>query len=209
MEMELMHRGRPSAKSSPVRSAMSKRRIYTRPITKISLYWISTVEIYAGFALLGVAELLAVCASIFLMKIPASGIGSVVLGGLAITAMLLMLGYGLVQTRTRPPYRYYRKRGIDFPNCLKGKRLTCTDGEHYLYCDDRWFVAALTMGASALCADVVDFSVPAIVKVQSARGGIAHKYYFRTNDGKRICVRLGRQYKPLKKWVQAHGGSIE
>ena len=207
--MELMHRGRPSAKSSPVRSAMSKRRIYTRPITKISLYWISTVEIYAGFALLGVAELLAVCASIFLMKIPASGIGSVVLGGLAITAMLLMLGYGLVQTRTRPPYRYYRKRGIDFPNCLKGKRLTCTDGEHYLYCDDRWFVAALTMGASALCADVVDFSVPAIVKVQSARGGIARKYYFRTNDGKRICVRLGRQVKPFKKWVQAHGGSIE
>ena len=204
-----MHRGRPSAKSSPVRSAMSKRRIYTRPITKISLYWISTVEIYAGFALLGVAELLAVCASIFLMKIPASGIGSVVLGGLAITAMLLMLGYGLVQTRTRPPYRYYRKRGIDFPNCLKGKRLTCTDGEHYLYCDDRWFVAALTMGASALCADVVDFSVPAIVKVQSARGGIARKYYFRTNDGKRICVRLGRQVKPFKKWVQAHGGSIE
>ena len=188
---------------------MSKRRIYTRPITKISLYWISTVEIYAGFALLGVAELLAVCASIFLMKIPASGIGSVVLGGLAITAMLLMLGYGLVQTRTRPPYRYYRKRGIDFPNCLKGKRLTCTDGEHYLYCDDRWFVAALTMGASALCADVVDFSVPAIVKVQSARGGIARKYYFRTNDGKRICVRLGRQVKPFKKWVQAHDGSIE
>ena len=188
---------------------MSKRRIYTRPITKISLYWISTVEIYAGFALLGVAELLAVCASIFLMKIPASGIGSVVLGGLAITAMLLMLGYGLVQTRTRPPYRYYRKRGIDFPNCLKGKRLTCTDGEHYLYCDDRWFVAALTMGASALCADVVDFSVPATLEVLSARGGIARKYYFRTNDGKRICVRLGRQYKPLKKWVQVHGGSIE
>ena len=65
------------------------------------------------------------------------------------------------------------------------------------------------MGASALCADIVDFSVPATVKVQSARGGIVRKYYFRTNDGKRICGRLGRRVKPFKKWVQAHGGSIE
>ena len=192
---------------------MSKRRIYMQPITKISLYWISTVEIYAIFAAMGgivtLGLLLAGCVKIVLREAPASGIGSVVLGGLAITAMLLMLGYGLVQTRTRPPYRYYKKRGIDFPACLKEKRLTCTDGEHYLYCDDRWFVAALTMGASALCADVVDFSVPAIVKVQSARGGIARKYYFRTDDGKRICIRLGRQVKPFKKWVQAHGGSFE
>ena len=192
---------------------MSKRKIYTRPITKKSLYWISTIEIYAVFvAMCGIVTLgllLAGCVKIVLREAPASGIGSVVLGGLAITAMLLMLGYGLVQTRTRPPYRYYKKRGIDFPACLKEKYLTRIDDELYLYCDDRWFVAALTMGASALCADVVDFSVPAIVKVQSARGGIARKYYFRTNDGKRICVRLGRQYKPLKKWVQAHGGSIE
>ena len=113
---------------------MSKRRIYTRPITKISLYWISTIEIYAVFAAMGgvvtLGLLLAGCVKIVLGEAPASGIGGVVLGGLAITAMLLMLGYGLVQTRTRPPYRYYRKRGIDFPNCLKGKRLTCTDGEH-------------------------------------------------------------------------------
>lgn len=192
---------------------MSKRRIYTQPITRISLYWISTIEIYAIFAAMGgvvtLGLLLAGCVKIVLGEAPASGIGSVVLGGLAITAMLLMLGYGLVQTRTRPPYRYYRKRGIDFPNCLKGKRLTCTDGEHYLYCDDRWFVAATTLGASALCADVVDFSVPATLEVLSGRGNIAHKYYFRTDDGKRICVRLGRQVKPFKKWVQAHDGSIE
>lgn len=32
---------------------MSKRRIYTRPITKISLHWISTIEIYAIFAAMG------------------------------------------------------------------------------------------------------------------------------------------------------------
>ena len=188
---------------------MSKRRIYTRPITKISLYWISTIGIYAGFALLGVAELLAVCASIILMKIPASEIGSIVLENWPFAVMLLMVGFGLVQFRTGPAYRYYEKRGIDFPACLKGKCLTCTDGETYLYCDDRWFMAARTSGASALCADVVDFSVPATLKVLSNRGNITRKYYFRTDDGKRICVRLGRQYKPLKKWVQAHGGSIE
>ena len=153
--------------------------------------------------------LLAGCVKIVLGEIPASEMGSVVLENWPVTVILLITGFGLVQFRTRPAYRYYEKRGIDFPACLKGKCLTCTDGETYLYCDDRWFVAARTSGASALCADVVDFSVPAIVKVQSVRGGIARKYYFRTNDGKRICVRLGRQYKPLKKWVQAHGGSIE
>ena len=40
---------------------MSKRRIYTRPITKISLYWISTIEIYAIFAAMGALLLWDCC----------------------------------------------------------------------------------------------------------------------------------------------------
>lgn len=188
---------------------MLKRRIYTQPITKKSLYWISTIGIYAVFAAMGGIAILIACARIVLGEIPAGEIGSVVLENWPVTVILLVTGFGLVLCRTRPAYRYYKKRGIDFPACLKGKRLTCIDDELYLYCDDRWFIAALSMGASALCADVIDFSVPPTVKVQSVRGGIGRKYYFRTNDGKRICVRLGRQFKPIRQWVQAHGGSIE
>ena len=192
MGMELFHRGRPSAKSSPGRRNMSKRKIYTRPITKKSLYWISTIGIYAVFvAMCGIAILIA-CARIVLGEIPASEIGSIVLENWPVAVILLMVGCGLVLCRTRPAYRYYKKRGIDFPDCLKGKCMTCTDGETYLYFDDRWFVAALTSGASALCADVVDFSVPATLKAQSNRGNITNRYYFRTDDGKKICVRLGR-----------------
>ena len=188
---------------------MSKRKIYTRPITKKSLYWISTIGIYAVFVAIGGIAILIACARIVLGEMPASEMGSVVLENWPVTVILLITGFGLVQFRTRPPYRYYKKRGIDFPDCLKGKCMTCTDGETYLYCDDRWFVAVLTLGASALCADVIDFSVPAALKAQSNRGNITNRYYFRTDDGKKICVRLGRQVKPFKKWVQAHGGSIE
>ena len=40
---------------------MSKRRIYTQPITKISLHWISTIEIYAIFAAMGALLLWDCC----------------------------------------------------------------------------------------------------------------------------------------------------
>ena len=188
---------------------MSKRRIYTQPITKRSLYWISMAAIYVVYTAMGGIAILIVFARIVLGEIPASEIGSIVLEDWPVAVILLITGFGLVQFRTRPAYRYYEKRGLDFPDCLKGKYLTCTDGETYLYCDDRWFVAATTLGASALCADVIDFSVPATMKVWSNRGNITHKYYFRTDDGKKICVRLGRQVEPFEQWVQAHGGSIE
>ena len=93
---------------------MSKRRIYTRPITKKSLYWISTIGIYAVFAAIGGIAILIACARIVLEEIPAGEMGSVIQEDCLLTGMVLIACFGLVQFRTRPAYRYYEKRGLDF-----------------------------------------------------------------------------------------------
>lgn len=99
-----------------------------KPITRVSLYFISTFEIYAVFAYIGgmviLLLLLAAFVQIILGKMPVDGLGDVALAGLAITGFLLLIGYFVTQTRMIPPYRYYRKHGLSFPACLKGKRLS-------------------------------------------------------------------------------------
>ncbi|MBQ6595422.1 MAG: hypothetical protein IJH78_07205 [Clostridia bacterium] len=192
---------------------MAKRTVYTYPISRTSLYFISTFEIYAVFACTGGIATLLLLLDAFVKiipgKIPPDRLGRVPLAGLVITSFLLLIGYFITQGRTIPPYRYYRKHGVLFPACLKGKRLTCKDREHYIYCDDTWFVAAMTLGSGAICADLIDFDVPVTRTVQAGRmGNVSLIYHFRTKDGSMIHIRLGREIKPFKKWVLAHGGSI-
>ncbi len=191
---------------------MRKHIKKSKPVTRASLYWISTEEVYAVFAMIGGIVLLLLlllsCVRILQGKMSASGLSGVALAGFAIISMLLLIGFIITQTRTIPPYHYYRGHDIHFPACLKGKSLTCTDQVHYLYVDDTWFVAALTMGASALCADVIDFSVPIVEKTLSGKGNVAFIYQFQTKDGAVIVLRLGRRVKSFNKWVRAHGGSF-
>lgn len=183
----------------------------TKPITRASLYFISTFEIFAVFACIGgmaiLLLLLAAFVQIILGKMTVDGLGSVVLAGLAITGFLLLIGYFIAQTRTIPPYRYYRKHGLSFPACLKGKRLTCKN-QHYIYCDDTWFVAAMTLGLGALCADLIDFNVPVTRTAQANRGITTYLFHFHTKDGAVISIRLREEIKPFKKWVRSHGGRI-
>lgn len=190
--------------------AMKKSANLQRPLTKMNLYLISTMEIYAVFAAIGgmafLLLLLLSCIQILQGKMPPHGLRGVALAWPVITSMLLLIAYGLTQCRSKPPYRYYKRHGILFPACLKGKFLSCTDQEHYLYYDDMWFVAATTMGAGALYADLVDFSVPVTETMLSGKGLVAIIYHFRTRDGKAISIRLGRRIKPFKRWVKAHGG---
>ena len=47
----------------PRRRDMSKRRIYTQPITRISLYWISMAAIYVVYAAMGGIAILIVFAA--------------------------------------------------------------------------------------------------------------------------------------------------
>ena len=115
---------------------MIKMKVYTMPVSRASLYFISVFEVHAIFVIIGIAAglclLLAGCVRIFARTMPVNGLGSIALCELAISGMLQLFCCFLTQTRMRPAYRYYRKNRLHFPACLKGKYMTCTDQEHYI-----------------------------------------------------------------------------
>lgn len=190
-----------------------KRGVKHAPLTRLHLFYLSTREVYAVSLLIALmaAALMVIIAviQIFSGDMALEDIGGVLLGALAIAGIMLIIAYGLTARRTAPPYRRLRKMGVNFPECLSGKQLTCTDGDYYIYADEQWFVAAFTQNTSAIYANIVDFNISVNqTVVTGARGYIMCVYQFACKDGGAQYMKLLRTIKPFKQWVKAHGGEI-
>lgn len=110
------------AKSGARKRGMKKQRTDSKPLTRMALYLLSVRELYTALAAIGgmafVLMLIISFVKIAQGEMSPSGLGSVIMGALAITGILLLIGYFVVLGRTKPPYQYYKKRGIRFPACL-------------------------------------------------------------------------------------------
>ena len=193
-------------------SQVKKTGKKTLPLSRKSLYLIATGLLYTIFLSISGAFCLILLLSHCMLMIGGTAsvkdLGIAVLLCLAFTCFMLALCCLIVGGRKIPPYRYFRKHGVHFPACLKGKRLTQWDAAEYIYWDDHWFVAAMNMAATAVNADLIDFSVPVTRLLSGGHGSYLYHYHFRTKDRQVVTLCLADNIKPFNRWVKAHGGKI-